>query len=69
MYIEMLATSATPDGIMHAGKVYSVPKKQAEALLAPDPHGRAYAKPASRPDTVHEIAKPPEPEPMEVLGE
>jgi len=46
MKIEMLETAAGPWGVMHAGKVYDLPKRDAESLLQPGPHGRAYARPA-----------------------
>lgn len=62
MYVEMLATAASPEGVLHQGQVYNLPRKQAEELCKPQGHGRAYARPVKRPETVSEVARPVEPD-------
>jgi hypothetical protein len=63
MLIEMLALAASPDGHMYPGKVYDVPRKQAEALLKGGPDGRPYARKVSgKPETVSEPAKAKSPD-------
>lgn len=69
MLVEMIATSASPDGILHAGKVYNLPRKQAEALLKQGPHGRAYARPAKNPEVVSEPARAVSPDVLEEEGD
>lgn len=44
MRIEMLETAASPEGVLHAGKVYDLPKRQAAQLLERGPHGLPYAR-------------------------
>lgn len=59
MYVEMLATAAGPDGVLHMGQVYNLPRKQAEELCKVQLHGRAYARKfPGKPGTVSEISRP-----------
>ena len=64
MKILMLATSSTPEGHMHEGKVYNVDRKTADAYCKPGPHGLPYARkvgPEDADEPVSQMAKPPEP--------
>lgn len=48
MLIQMFETAAGPDGVLHAGKVFDLPKAEAEVLLQVGTHGKPYAKKAER---------------------
>lgn len=57
MIIEMLTTSATPEGHMHAGQCYNIPKKQADTLIA----GGYARKVKDTPERISEPAKAVDP--------
>ena len=63
MKVMMLALASSPEGHLHEGKVYDLPKKVAEALCKPGPHGLPYARKIDSHDDepVSQMAKPPEP--------
>ena len=63
MKILMLALASSPEGHLREGKVYDLPKAEAEALLKPGPHGLPYARKIGKDDDepVSQMSKPPAP--------